>query len=209
MVVRSTPESNFKPGGKREQNRRRRRALIVELATQYFLERGYAATSMSAISEEIGGSKATMWSYFPSKVELFTAVVDAQIAAFSSIIIDDGSATQRFSVGGLRRYCLSFLRALLDPNAIALFRLIVREEGRFPELNTIFYVRGPAEALHRLTEYLATVSTRDEAARLAILINASLWGWRSHVLTRSLPVSDEEIAGFVETLISRLRLPAP
>ena len=65
--------------GKRELNKARKRAEIVDIATRSFFEHGYAATSMSAIAETLGGSKTTLWSHFSSKADLFTAVVDAQV----------------------------------------------------------------------------------------------------------------------------------
>jgi AcrR family transcriptional regulator len=62
--------------GKRQLNKARKREAIVQVATRAFLENGYAATSMSAIADELGGSKATLWAHFSSKEELFAAVID-------------------------------------------------------------------------------------------------------------------------------------
>lgn len=179
--------------------------MIVEVATRAFLEQGYAATSMSAIADELGGSKATLWSHFASKEELFIAVVDGQVALFSAEM--EGALVEApFSHEGLRRYCLAFLRTLIKPHAVALFRVIMGDGGRFPEINSIFYVRGPARLNAYLNRFLATRFPADEAARAALLINATLIGWRSQILTRPDPVQPGELEQFVDDFIAHLRL---
>jgi AcrR family transcriptional regulator len=191
--------------GKREQNRQKRRTCIVEVATRAFLDQGYAATSMSAIADELGGSKATLWSHFASKEELFIAVVDGQVAQFA-VEMEAALVKAAFSVDGLHRYCLTFLRTLMKPHAVALFRVIMGDGGRFPEINSIFHVRGPARLHAYLSEFLATRFPADEAARAAILINATLIGWRSQILTRPDPVQPGELEQFVDDFIAHLRL---
>src|SRR5215475_7065572 len=67
--------------------RENRRAAILEAAAQVFFEQGYAATSIDAIIERIGGSKRTIYNEFGSKEGVFTALVsesaDAALAALS------------------------------------------------------------------------------------------------------------------------------
>ncbi|BAK66538.1 putative TetR family transcriptional regulator [Sphingobium sp. SYK-6] len=61
--------------GRREARRLDRRDMILSVAQAYFLAHGYAGTTMSGIAAEVGGSKGTLWNHFPSKEELFTAVL--------------------------------------------------------------------------------------------------------------------------------------
>lgn len=191
--------------GKREQNRQKRRAVIVETARRAFLDHGYSATSMSAIADELGGSKATLWSHFASKEELFIAVVDAQVALFASAM-EDALEGGPFSTAVLRRYCQRFLSMLMQPDAVALFRVIMGDGGRFPEINSVFHVRGPARVIAYLTDFLATRFPRDEASRLASLITAALVGWRAQMLTRPEPMQPGELERFVDDFIAHLRL---
>ena len=46
-------------------------AQIIAVAREHFFEKGFEGASMSAIAAQLGGSKRTLWSYFPSKEELF------------------------------------------------------------------------------------------------------------------------------------------
>lgn len=56
-----------------------KRREIVEVAGQLFEELGYDRTSMSLISERVGGSKATLYGYFKSKEEILHAVLDYDV----------------------------------------------------------------------------------------------------------------------------------
>src|SRR3546814_10130821 len=51
------------------------RSHILAIARRHFLARGYAATTMSAIAADVGGSKATLWNHFKSKDDLFAELV--------------------------------------------------------------------------------------------------------------------------------------
>jgi AcrR family transcriptional regulator len=52
-----------------------KRREIVRVASELFEEHGFERTSMSMISERLGGSKATLYGYFKSKEQLLAAVL--------------------------------------------------------------------------------------------------------------------------------------
>lgn len=52
-----------------------KRREIVDVASELFEEHGFERTSMSMISERLGGSKATLYGYFKSKEQLLAAVL--------------------------------------------------------------------------------------------------------------------------------------
>ena len=54
---------------------RERRDKILEVASEVFRENGFEATSMSQIAALAGGSKGTLYNYFPSKEDLLLAVL--------------------------------------------------------------------------------------------------------------------------------------
>jgi AcrR family transcriptional regulator len=62
------------PYQKRKCNMRKtnqKRQHILDTALRLFQSKGFANTSMSEITAEAGGSKATVYNYFPAKEELF------------------------------------------------------------------------------------------------------------------------------------------
>jgi AcrR family transcriptional regulator len=58
----------------------RRRPLVLDAAFKLFLERGYAGTSMEAISEAAGVTKPVVYDCYPSKDELFAALLEREEA---------------------------------------------------------------------------------------------------------------------------------
>src|SRR5260221_4043992 len=110
-----------------------RRAAILDIAMNEFLAAGYAATSMSSIAARIGGSKATLYNYFSSKEELFEACVTARCEQLQAIIYEVEAEGGDFRAS-LQRVGERFLALILSDDAIATFRLVVAEAGRFPEL---------------------------------------------------------------------------
>lgn len=59
---------------------RRTRAAVVEAARRLFLERGYAATTIEAISRLSDTPQPTVYRLFSSKLGILTAVLDVSIA---------------------------------------------------------------------------------------------------------------------------------
>ncbi|MDB5445391.1 MAG: TetR family transcriptional regulator [Phenylobacterium sp.] len=131
----------------REARREDRRDAILDVAQECFVAEGYGATSMSTIAARLGGSKGTLYNYFRSKEELFDAVVrrscDRLHAGMDSFPQDD-DVRQRL-VGMAQR----FLDHLLSPEALAIYRVVVGEGERFPELARVFYEAGPRRGIAR------------------------------------------------------------
>ena len=66
-----------------------KRDEIVQIASELFEQHGYDRCSMAALSERLGGSKATLYGYFPSKEDLLRAVLQCQIASDFDRIMDE------------------------------------------------------------------------------------------------------------------------
>lgn len=121
-----------------------RREAILDAARDAFLEEGYAATSMSTIAARVGGSKATLYTYFKSKEELFDAYVRRHCAwhkvEIFSLATEDGENIET----ALTRLGRSFLRTVMSDYNLRHFRMITAEAERSPEVGRAFYEAGPA-----------------------------------------------------------------
>ena len=138
--------------------REERRETIMSVAREVFFEHGYSATSMSAIAARLGGSKGTLYNYFRSKEELFEAQVrDLCGAAASRFLAStaEGSPVETLTVFGER-----YLAHLYSEQTIKLFRILVAEAQRSPELARMFYEVGPARGRKVLEGYLQTAKTQ-------------------------------------------------
>ena len=138
---------------RREARRLERRAAIVAVARDHFFEHGYGNTSMSAIAAELGGSKGTLWSYFPSKEALFAAVMEATAEEFRREL--DFPAPGGDPVATLTRLCCSLIDRVVSPMALSMLRLVTAEAGRFPEIGRLFFDRGPGRTQQMIADYLA------------------------------------------------------
>jgi AcrR family transcriptional regulator len=153
-----------KPATRREARRRSRREAILEVAARSFLEQGYDGTTMSAIAGILGGSKGTLWSYFPSKDVLFAAVIDQATAAFREQLLLILNPHDEVTIA-LHRFCDEFLRKIISPEAIALYRLVMGEASRFPEVGRIFHERAPNQTRILLADYLSAAMGRGQLRR--------------------------------------------
>ncbi|WP_448661943.1 TetR/AcrR family transcriptional regulator [Sphingomonas sp. CJ20] len=171
-----------KPPSKREARKQDRRAAIVAIAYRSFMDHGYANTSMSAISAELGGSKGTLWSYFPSKEELFAAVLDEATVAFREQLAGllKPSADLRAT---LCEFAERFITKTTSTDALQLHRLIAAEAGRSPEVATIFYRRVPQRTHELLARFIGEAMDagqlrRDDPLRVARVLAILCMGGR-------------------------------
>jgi AcrR family transcriptional regulator len=139
----------------------KRRAAMLEAAAAVFFEQGYAATSIDAIIERLGGSKRNIYNEFGSKEGLFLALV-SEITDRALSALESGELDKR----DLRKTLLEFGRRLTQiytsPALLGVYRTIVTEAHRFPELARAFYEKGPGRAASRLFEVLEEARANGE-----------------------------------------------
>jgi TetR/AcrR family transcriptional repressor of mexJK operon len=140
-------------------DRDERRENILQIAHMAFLEDGYAATSMSSIAAAVGGSKATLYNYFSSKEELFSAVIAERCRDFEEMLYDADLESQDFRKA-LTTLGERAVRWMLRDDSIATYRLITAETGRFPELGRAFYLAGPQKGKEMLAEFFGRAAER-------------------------------------------------
>jgi AcrR family transcriptional regulator len=123
----------------------RKQVAILNAATSLFLERGYDAVTLDDILERVGGSKTTLYSYYGGKEGLFFTIVkrrcSEKLAPFQSMdVVELGPKA------GLNALGRAFLSIISDPQGRAMFRAVIAEAQRFPELAAAFFASGPETA---------------------------------------------------------------
>lgn len=63
-----------------------RRAQLLTAAQQVFVRQGYHAAAMDEIADRAGVSKPVLYQHFPSKMQLYLAVIDEQVAVLTSAV---------------------------------------------------------------------------------------------------------------------------
>ena len=141
-----------------------KRTAIIAAAAELFLHSGYGAVSMDAIAAKAAVSKRTVYSHFPGKDVLFAAVMTShcdRMVGIDNLQLDpETEPVEILSDLGVR-----LLSLVTSPEAVALFRIVVAEAERFPELGRTFFESGPLRWVEVLGPYLRE---QDRRGRLKI-----------------------------------------
>ena len=116
-----------------------RRQAIMDAAWEALKANGYERTTMSEISDRVGGSKATLYGYFRSKEELFTAVLEHVIRERAEAAFQKIDSTGDLSVR-LLNFAQAYMEARLAPDMIAMDRALIAEADR-SDLGAVLLVR--------------------------------------------------------------------
>jgi len=138
--------------GYRAEVSRQKQEAILQAALDAFLELGYAGTTVDYVAQQAKVSTATLYKHFPSKADLFGGIM-AQVWG-SDRVNSTPIPTNLAPAAALTQIGQEYAELLTSPNILALFRVIIAEAPRFPELGTELYHRGKEPFLKRLQTYL-------------------------------------------------------
>ncbi|MBZ6247413.1 TetR/AcrR family transcriptional regulator [Streptomyces olivaceus] len=189
-----------------------KREAITSSATALFLERGYSGTSLARIAEAAGVSKSTLFKQFPTKAALFEAIVTGSWQQRS------GQAPARPPAGDLRAGLVAIGRQYAElvgrPGMTALFRIVIAELPRLPELGRVQFRLGKLPYFDSVRLYLqaeheagtARVPDAESAANQFLGMIANFVLWPRMLLTDWNPAAQETgyaVDEAVETMLAR------
>ena len=136
-----------------------KRAQILSGAATVFAADGYEGASMARIAAVAGVSKGTLYNHFDSKADLFTAYVGEKCDRDLSRVFDganhDGDPAEVLRGIGKR-----MLQMMLSDIGLAIYRVVIAEAAKFPELARGFFDAGPARAIGFMASWLAEETRR-------------------------------------------------
>ena len=149
--------------GKRRQRRagHELRQAILGAASEVFFEAGYEGASIEAVIEKVGGSKRAIYSHFGGKKELFAALVTEASSRALVALAPEEIATHDLE-GTLLAFGRQVTAVVMSPTTVALYRAIIAEGTRFPELARTFFEGGPGRASAALAAVLEEFRQRGE-----------------------------------------------
>ena len=183
-----------------------KRQAILDAAREVFRESGFETSSMADVAARAEASKATVYSYFPSKEALLMEVIleagrEHGERAFGELEASESLAT------GLQQLGQRHLMFISLPETIATSRLAITV-GERSSLGREFYARGPGMLVDRLAEYLAGAveggqlrrdDTRRMAEQLKALYEAGITERR--LFGENVPLDDEQVRTSVERAV--------
>jgi AcrR family transcriptional regulator len=107
-----------------------KRQAILDNAYRLFRAQGFDGTSMADITSEVGGSKATLYSHFPSKEELFVECMMAALENYMSDTLKHLDASRSDPEVVLRNFGMSVLNFICSPEQVEVRRLMIAEAAR-------------------------------------------------------------------------------
>ncbi|WP_431206266.1 TetR/AcrR family transcriptional regulator [Bradyrhizobium betae] len=156
------------------------RQIVLEAARHAFAGDGYAATSTEELARSAGISTKTLYRLFPGKAVLFEAMCAERLERLLSVV--DLQASDEVDLeAGLRAALLACADLALDPEVVALQRMVLQESAAFPELAANFYRNGISRTVKALAGWLRVQLKKkrialddvDEAAGMLIGMVAS------------------------------------
>ena len=136
---------------KRERRKEARPGELLDAALDLFVEKGFAATRAEEVAARAGVSKGTLFLYFPSKEELFKAVVRENISGRFGEWNKEFETFEGTSAD-MVRYCFNvWWDRIGATRASGITKLIISEARNFPEIAAFYHreVIEPGEQLIR------------------------------------------------------------
>jgi AcrR family transcriptional regulator len=124
--------------------------LILTAAGEVFRTTGYAGAAMSKVAQRAGVSTKTLYRLVPTKAELFKQVIASRAGDFI-LAVSELESDPACLAGGLERLLIAYAHLALQPETVAVYRLVLSECSRFPEIAQTFY----DDAINRTGEVMA------------------------------------------------------
>ncbi|WP_322069853.1 TetR/AcrR family transcriptional regulator [Paraburkholderia bannensis] len=135
--------------------------IVLNAARSVFLAHGFSAATTDMIQREARVSKSTVYASWPTKEALFSAVIQRECGQFANSLrhMEFESDDITRSLTTLAR---AYLTLIVSPMGLALFRVIVAETPRFPELGRTFYAAGPEVVASIVGQFLERAAARGQ-----------------------------------------------
>ena len=136
---------------RRERRKEARPRELLDAALDLFVEKGYAATRAEEIAARAGVSKGTLFLYFPSKEDVFKAVIHENIVSLLPIWQQEFAQYQGSSAEMLRYTMHTWWERMGKTRASGVVKLVMSEAQNFPEIAAYYQseVIQPGNALLR------------------------------------------------------------
>ncbi|QCP52502.1 TetR/AcrR family transcriptional regulator [Trinickia violacea] len=121
---------------------RRKRSAILDGAEAVFLREGFSLATMDDVAAAAGVGKQTVYRHFKSKEALFVGLVVSKCVQFGEVVSARSESSDGSPEAVLRELGWSLARNLITPDKLRLYRAVVAEAERFPELGKVFYEHG-------------------------------------------------------------------
>ncbi|MBL8308002.1 MAG: TetR/AcrR family transcriptional regulator [Rubrivivax sp.] len=118
----------------RQRRKEARPQELLDAALALFVEKGFAATRSEEVAQRAGVSKGTLYLYFPSKEELFKAVVRQTLASLIAEGVELAEQFEGSSSELLATLMQTWWERFGSTPAAGIHKVVLAEVRNFPEL---------------------------------------------------------------------------
>lgn len=139
-----------------------KRDQILQGARMVFLGSGFDGASMGEIARAAGVSKGTLYVYFPSKEDLFAALVTQeckQTAEACFRMNPDADVRQALTETGHH-----YIRAMIEPGHMRTVRMVIGVAEKLPAIGRAYLQAGQEAGVAGLSDWLRAKIARGELA---------------------------------------------
>lgn len=141
----------------------RKRQQIIDGALTVFAAKGFEKATNQEIARAAGiGSPGLIYHYFENKTDLLHQAVISRSTTFRSVVNDD-ALMDMAPHEALRLIASTYLTTLNDPTNLSVFRVIVGEAARNPDVASAWHAHGFLPLFGGLVHYF---SAQMDAGRL-------------------------------------------
>jgi TetR/AcrR family transcriptional regulator len=140
---------------KRGRRKEARPGELLDAALELFVEKGFAATRAEEVAARAGVSKGTLFLYFPSKEELFKAVVRENIAGRFGEWNQEFEAFEGSASDMVRYFMRMWWERIGATPASGITKLIISEARNFPEIAAFYQqevIRPGTDLIRRILQ---------------------------------------------------------
>lgn len=141
-------------------------ARVLDASREVFLARGFEGASVDEIAEAARAGKQTIYSRFPNKAALFTAMVMRDVASRMTELRHVVPTGETFEER-LVEIGITVVRGALDEQRIGLFRLAIAEAQRFPEVASAVSHEAYALSTEAAAQVLGEISKSENLQAFA------------------------------------------
>ena len=118
----------------RQRRKQARPQELLDAALALFVEKGYAATRAEQVAQRAGVSKGTLYLYYPSKEELFKAVVRQNLSSLIAEGVEMAEQYEGSSSDLLAELLGTWWERVGNTPTAGIHKIVLSEVGNFPEL---------------------------------------------------------------------------
>lgn len=206
------------PRARRARRKDARPGEILAAALALFAERGFAATRLEDVAQRAGISKGTVYLYFPTKEDLFRAVVRQDVLP-ALATMEARVAAHTGTATALLVEIAAIMLDRLNGELAAIPKLVLTEAGNFPALAQFYAEEVAARGMRLIGTVLARGVAQREFRPLDVPATAPLvvapillaMLWRTSVGRHAAPLIDPAalLAAHLDVLLRGLTADMP